>query len=580
MKNIQTVLITIVIFAGFSSCNKDFLTENPKGVLFEEQLNTPTIAEAFAIAAYSSLDGYFTGGVAEPRNPRFGDWGFNAGLSNWNFSDVRSDDAYKGGGGTGDQGDIHSMEIMTDIFPTCINASRRWKVLYAAIKRCNDAIKIISKMEERDYPVKNVRIAEMKFLRGHFYFQLKIVYNKVPWIDETLTADEVIKVKNDLSSEALWAKIEGDFATAKAVLPVTQREKGRATKYAASTYLAKTYLYQKKFDKALIEADEVINSGKFGLLNDYTKLWQVEFENSQESIFAIQYSIKDGSFYGNVNWANLLNVPRKPTIGTGYDGGDGFFQSSQNAGNVYKTDVNGLPLFDTYNNSDVTNMTNTSIDVSTTVPVDPRLDHNIGRPGIMWLDMDVYNRTWVRDVTTYGQNYVKKGLISVKSPFIVQGFPWAASALNTYILRYADLLLIKAECLIEMGGDINEARILINQVRNRAKNSIYVMKKDMSGPAANYKIEAYPAANWDQVYARKALQFERRLEFMYEGQRFFDLVRWDMVSQTMNEYFRVEKTKRNYLVSAQFTRGVHEYMPIPQDEMDLVPGIYTQNPGY
>lgn len=580
MKKIKIFIIAALILSGINSCKKDFLTENPKGVLFEKQLNTPAVAEGFSIAAYSALDGYFTGGATDPKTPRYGDWGFNAGLNNWNFSDVRSDDAYKGGGGTGDQGDIHSMEIMTEIYPNNINGSRRWKVLYAAIKRCNDAIKTIDKMSEREYPQKNVRIAEMKFLRGHFYFQLKVVFNKVPWIDENLSTEEAKKVKNDLTSEALWAKIENDFTEAKAGLPITQNDKGRATKYAAATYLSKTYLYQKKYDKALEEANEVINSGRYGLLNDYTKLWQVEYENSQESIFAIQYSINDGSFYGNVNWANLLNTPKKPTIGTGYNGGDGFFQASQNAVNVYKTDANGLPLFDTYNMSDATDMTNTDIDVTTTTPVDPRLDHNIGRPGIMWLDMDVYNITWIRDLTTYGPYYVKKGLVSVKSPYILQGWPWSASALNSYILRYADVLLIKAECLIEGGGNLNEARNLINQVRDRAKNSTYVKKKDGSGPAANYKIEPYSLAGWNQAYARKALQFERRLEFIYEGQRFFDLVRWDIAAQAMNEYFSVEKTKRNYYVSAQFTKGTHEYMPIPQDEMDLAPGTYNQNQGY
>ena len=580
MKKIKIFLISTVILAGFTACKKDFLTENPKGVLFEEQLNTPAVAEGFAIAAYSSLDGYFTGGVADPRNPRYGDWGFNAGLTNWNFSDVRSDDAYKGGGGTGDQGDIHSMEIMTDIYPTNINGSRRWKVLYAAIKRCNDAIRTMQKLTVQAYPARDTRIAEMKFLRGHFYFQLKIVFNRLPWIDESITSDESKAVKNDLTSEALWGKIEGDFSAAKAALPVNQSEKGRASKYAASTYLAKVFLYQKKYDKALAEANEVINSGKYALLNDYTKLWQVEFENSQESIFAIQYSIKDGSFYGNVNWANLLNVPKKPTVGTGYDGGDGFFQASQNAVNVYKTDNDGHPFFDTYNSSNATDMTNVNIDVTTTTPVDPRLDHNIGRPGVMWLDMDVYNKTWVRDETTYGQYFVKKGLISAKSPYILQGFPWAASALNSYILRFADVLLIKAECLIESGGDLNEARNLINQIRGRAKNSTYVKKKDGSGPAANYKIEPYSLLGWNQDYAKKALQFERRLEFIYEGQRFFDLVRWDIAEQAMNEYFRVEKTKRNYYVSAKFTKGIHEYMPIPQDEIDLASGIYIQNQGY
>ena len=131
-----------------------------------------------------------------------------------------------------------------------------------------------------------------------------------------------------------------------------------------------------------------------------------------------------------------------------------------------------------------------------------------------------------------------------------------------------------------MNQDLDGARTLINQVRNRAKNSRYVQKVDGSGDAANYVIEPYSAAGWTQEYARRALRFERRLELAMEGHRFYDLVRWGVAESVMNTYFTGESDNVIYLDGAQFTPNKHEYLPIPQDEIDLAPTLYSQNQGY
>ncbi len=162
-----------------------------------------------------------------------------------------------------------------------------------------------------------------------------------------------------------------------------------------------------------------------------------------------------------------------------------------------------------------------------------------------------------------------------------QGWPWGASQLNWQIIRYADLLLYKAEALIELGGDnLDEARTLINRVRARAMNSEYV--KDFNDPskyAANYKIGLYPAAGWNQDYARKALRTEMRLEKALEGERFFDLVRWGIAKEVMTAYFNAEKDTRIYYQNASFDSG-EEYYPIPVAQYNFSLGKYTQNPGY
>jgi hypothetical protein len=169
---------------------------------------------------------------------------------------------------------------------------------------------------------------------------------------------------------------------------------------------------------------------------------------------------------------------------------------------------------------------------------------------------------------------------------MVKGWPWGGSALNHTIIRYADVLLWKAEALIELNRQ-NEAVALINQIRSRAKNSKYVLAWNNTSAtdyAANYKIETYqPGVNviWTQDFARKALRFERKLELALEGDRFFDLVRWGVADQVLNqEFFPKEKQLRTYYTNARFVKGRDEYFPIPQAQINFSGDIYKQNPGY
>lgn len=111
-------------------------------------------------------------------------------------------------------------------------------------------------------------------------------------------------------------------------------------------------------------------------------------------------------------------------------------------------------------------------------------------------------------------------------------------------------------------------------------NSEYV--KDFNDPskdAANYKIGLYPATGWTQDYARKALRTEMRLEKAMEGERFYDLVRWGIAKETMNNYFAAERDNRMYYQNASFETG-EEYFAIPTAQYNFSGGKYTQNPGY
>ena len=558
MKTIYKLIAFIVIIT-FGACD-EFLEELPQGSLSEEQLvNSEEGVEALVIAAYSTLNGQ----IDNASNA------FNSPATNWSFGDVVADDAYKGGGGVGDQNNIHLMEIFSTN-AGIIDLERKWLASYEGVSRTNAAIRAIRDFEGWEQSQKDLRVAEMRLLRGHFYFDLKKIYNLIPFIDESLiTSEEIRAVSNrELTSDELWAKIEEDFIFARNTLPDVQEQVGRATKGSANAYLAKTYIFQEKWEAAIDAADLVINSpAGYGLLTNFLNVFEPEFNNSEESVFAVQYSINDGARNNGYNGSigdRLIN-PGGPFFAI-----RGFLRPTQNLINAYKTDANGLPLFDTFNNADLTD----------TDPVDPRLDHTVGRPGIPYLELpEVYDASWARDPDVYGPYSPKKRVVPFTKPeFTLTIWPFS-HAMNYMVIRFADVLLWKAEALIETEG-LEEARAIINQVRRRARDGEMVMKLDGSGPAANYFMDEYTTMWTDVDLARTALRFERRLEFAHEGHRFFDLVRWDVAEEVMNAYIAVEKSKRTYLSEAQFQSGKHEYFPIPRNQIDLSGGLLEQNPGY
>jgi starch-binding outer membrane protein, SusD/RagB family len=557
MKKIHIILSTALLIGFTTACNEDdFLDKQPKGSLSGGQLLDPAGAESLVTAAYAGLAQNF--GEVGPA--------FTYPASNWSFSDMRSDDAYKGGGGTGDISDYHSLEI-GNVTADNSTINNKWRGLFYGIARTNSALRALNQISESDFELVKRRIAEVKVLRGHFYFDLVKNYGTFPYIDETVPETEIKNVKNDLTREQLWDKIESDFRTAIDDLPEFNEQPGRINKYAAHAYLAKAHIFQQEWSDALTHAEAVITSGKYSLFSDFAKLWDVDSEHGSEFVFSIEYSTEDGSNFGNINWGNLLNAPR----GKAYNG-DGFHIPSQNLVNAYKVDADGLPLFDTFND----------VDVAETSLVDPRLDHTVGRPGIPWKSYkaEVYNTSWVRNISDYGPYGPKKYHIDPTSPYMLKGWPWGGSPLNWPLIKYSDVLLWKAEALVELNQNLEDAREIVNEIRSRAKNSPYVKKLDGSGNAANYLVGLYTSGVWTREYARKAVRFERRLELALEGHRFYDLVRWDEAGNVLNKYFDEESIKRSYYSNAAFIDGKHGYLPVPQAEIDRAAGTYVQYTPY
>ena len=567
MKNILSFAFISMLL--FSTACKKALDYTPKGAVSSSDLTSPAAIEGLVIAAYAAI------GNGDMIGPIYSKWAYGA---------VRSDDTYKGGGGTGDVGEIDAMEHYNLVTPTMdAFVSRTWKNLFKSISRANVALRAVNNLDESAYPQKKVRQGELRFLRAHSYFAMKQLYKNIPIFDENATAEDILKVSNDLSNDESWNKIAADFQFAVDNLPESQSEIGRANKYAAQAYLAKVKLYQayeqdethhvtsinqSRLQEVITLTQAVIASGKYHLNADIADNFLPETENGPESIFAIQFTINDGTTAGRMNFEDGLNYPH----GAPQYGCCGFNAGSQNLVNAYTTDANGLPNFETFNNT-IANLN--------TATVDPRLDHTIGIDGhpYKYDNTKPFSNSWVRDPGVYGNFHTMRNQqLATSSSYFKLG-PFMGSAKNYDVLRYDDILLIQAEAYIELGQQ-EKALPLINQVRARAAASTERLKKADGNFASKYKIEQYLSAGWTQAYARKALQWERRLEFATEGERFFDLVRWGIAEQTLNAYLDIERIRRPFLATAHFTAGRDEYLPVPQSEITFTKGLYKQNPGY
>lgn len=569
MKNLFIYSLSSIFLAtGLFSCKEEFFEKRPLGVTSEAQLNNLEGAEALLIGAYSILDGVGAtagGGVGTQQQ---------AAGSNWIHGDLRADDAYKGSIAS-DLPDITPFETYS-VLSTNSYLDPKWYTLYDGVARSNSVLRAVHNATNISETDANRITAEARFLRAHYHFDAKRIWNNVPFIDENMTDTRVANTEN------IWPKIEADLQYAIDILPINQADVGRATKGVAQTYLAKVYLFQDKYAEAKPLLDAVISSGKYGLNECFGDNFDAETRNSKESVFAVQQSVDDGATNSaNGGYGEVLNYPFFGVFCCGY------FQPSQNLVNAFKTDANGLPLLDTFNETDVTSgegIPNNAAFTPYAGTLDPRLDYTVGRRGIPYQGFGNFQINWVRN-PSYGGPYAPRKNVPQQSqlggPLTASTGPVWKSVNNYEFIRYSDILLMRAEVAVEE-NDLTAALGYVNEVRNRAKNGC-VIQFENGTPAANYKVEPYPAFS-DQEYARKAVRFERRLELAMEGHRFFDLVRWDVAAEVLNTYLAKESTRRTYLKGAQFTEGRDEYLPIPEvqivnSSIDGRPTL-TQNLGY
>jgi hypothetical protein len=570
MSMVMAMVMVLVV-----SCRDSFLEVAPTGSLADAQLATKAGVEGVLIGAYAALNGVFGNRLEGPNH--------------WVTGSICGGDANKGT----DPGDYSSINPMQryETDPTQGDLSALWRGRYEGVSRCNTVLRLLSQAKDIS-PADAARIAgEARLLRGHFYFDLKKHFNSIPYFDEKTPASEIPKIAN---SPAVWDKIEADFQFAFTNLPETLGQAGRVNKWAAAAYMGKAKLYQKKYAEAKTWFDNTINNGKttngkkYQLLEDYTQIFNAEYDNHAEAVMDVESSMNTGNV-ANANYFDDLNYP----YNTGLDGPGnccGFFQPSFDLANTFRT-KDGLPLMDGSYNSDA-NALKHDYGVESSAPftpdagpVDPRLDHSIGRRGIPYLDWIAHpGKAWIR-AQPYAGPYSPKKYVYYKSQEnkLTDGSSWTRgyATMNYTIIRFADVLLMAAEAEIE-AGSLAKARELTNLVRARAANKAHWVKKADGTPAANYVIALYPESAFaSKASANEVVRMERKLELSGEGHRFFDLVRWGIAEPVLNAYLRNEaKILVTKFGGAKFTAGNDEYYPIPQREIDLQGTVLKQNPGY
>ncbi|MGM1054733.1 MAG: RagB/SusD family nutrient uptake outer membrane protein [Bacteroidota bacterium] len=587
-KSYSIMLLAISFSMFLSSCSEDFLDKPAFGSLSDKVLADEKGVNALLIGTYGALGGTTDYAALGGGNP------WEATPSNWIYGDITGGDAHKGSDG-GDQPAINTIATYS------VNASNgffntKWKALYEGVTRANNVLRVLEQVEEIGEEERANISGQARFLRGHYYFELKKMYNMVPWIDETT---ENTNVPNDLD---IWPNIEADFQFAYDNLPATQGEVGRANKWAAGAYLGKTYLYQAKYPEAKSVFTEVINSGitsnglGYDLVEDFNHNFNAEFENNKESVFAIQMVANDGTnSIGNANTALMLNYPYNSPFRC-----CGFYQPTQDLVNSFRTNQSGLPFLNNYNSNPVKSdqgILSSEPFTPDTQSLDPRLDWTVGRRDVPYHDWGYHpGYDWVREQSSGGPYAPKKHIYwQYHADIYADQSSWApGNAININVIRFADVLLLAAEAEANSGG-LSKALEYVNRVRARMANNPEFWLKDYINPAeplsgfsdefaANYNISKYPEGSFSSKdFAMDAIMFERRIELAMEGHRFFDLVRWGVAEEVLNNYVQYESQITTDIRGASFSQN-DKYFPIPQRQIDLSTTsegpVLQQNDGY
>ena len=569
--------LLLVQSAFFVSCS-DFLNEQvPQATLTQDEVKNPKYVDNVIISAYAGLLSIED---------------MNASFSLWNY-DTRSDDAFVGGAAYSDGAVFHEMEKGVGIMTTDWPYASIWTRFYKYLSRVSLSLDMLSEADQNNDVIKQ-RTAEMKFLRAYGHFQLKRLFKFIPFVNKlNMTAEDYENLSNrEYTNDEGWQQIINDLEDAYAVLPATQAEKGRPTKAACAAFLAKVYLYKAYHqDDETTHAVTSINEKELQKVVDYTEPSnfigydmegdmhnnfrpEEEYENGKECLWAIQYSKNDGTTYGNLNFSNRLIVPCVQGV---LDAGCDFYKPSHNLVDAYRTDADGMPLLDNFYEEDY--------EVGSPQTVDPRLFVTVGLPGTPYMFNEKYmmseSKNWGRANGTYGYFVSLKQNVdpALLDKYLFNADNQIASSMNRIVFRYADVLLMRAEALAQL-GNTDDAIELVNKVRQRAldmKTSSIVAKY-----AAKYNVH-YAVGMYEGSYSKdeamKIIKMERRLELAMESERFFDLVRWGDAEQVINKFYNEESKRLNFLTGAYFTKNKNEYLPIPDEQIAASNGHYKQNIG-
>jgi hypothetical protein len=497
-ENFAKRLFILLLFFSITGCKK-FITKDVVGQYPESEFYK-TAAQAIASinAAYQPL------AFTTSNNNRL-----------WVFGDVASDDAAKGGN-PGDQADIEFIDQF-NINSTNGNLASIWALLYDGITRCNLVLSKVPAIE-MDINLQERIIAEAKFLRSYYYFELINIFGDVPIVLVPLNPDE-LQIAQSPVQQIFETVIEPDLTDAANNLPASYSgpDVGRATSGAATALLAKAYLFQAKWDLAASTAAKVINSNVYDLMPVYSQNFSQQFKNNKESVFAVQHLTGQDPKLGSE-----LNQYFAPQIESGY-------------------------YFNAPTQNFVDEFEKTAADV-----VDPRLDYTVGRDSMTWFNNRLFDKAWSAS-TGYLTRKHQQPLSEVTNK--------SDGNLNYEAIRFADVLLWYAEALNESGHSV-EALGPLNRVRKRARESYLYDSLQAGYP--DIPTDLLPdITSTSQLDVRKAIQHERRVELGFEFHRYFDIIRWgkDYAMQALSD-----KPNFNY--------DINKHFPIPQIERDRNKALY------
>ncbi len=503
---IHLPFLSFVLILGMVSC-EDALDQTPISNLGSNGFYRNADDFNLAIAgAYSSLRTY-------PQR-------------HFDLFEVRSDNIYSPGSVGRDHNNINNF--VTTLETSSVLGSH-WNATYAGIVRSNTVLEQISEDLIGDVMLFNQYSGEARFLRALYYFDLVRAFGGVPLVDRPLSPEEALEIGRSTPSEIYDVLIVPDLLSAIDQLPDTYaaEDMGRATSWAARALLARVYLTRSgpdygiagpglgvdEYEEALTLLDEIIANGPFGWVTDYASIFAYNNENNPDIVFDVQL-ISGGQGAGSEYPALQYPQGFGAAMGFPYNGGtspDGDKEVSVDLVNAY----------------DTTNVTDL-------------------RRVVFMLD------GWMDPITS----------AFVPTPFVSKFLDVSAAlgnadrfdfGINFPIIRYTDVLLMRAEALLQTGGSQAEVDQVVNEVRTRAG------------------IPSVANVNYEE------LMEERRREFAGEGLRWHDLVRSGLVKTTMDEWLPVADTQDQMPESLDINFVIY---PVPFNQIDVKLGLYDQNPGY
>jgi len=497
-KYLFTTIITLTLFSTIStSCSDEFV--DPKveySIDSENYFNSKADYDNALIAAYDLLQSSYV---------------------NVLLGEIASDNTLAGGESPTD---VIGFQQIDDMIHTQTNSNLRdiWNWMFAGVQRANY---ILEFKDKTDFEGKTQLLAETRFLRAYYQFELVKWFGGIP-----MKGDARFKIGDEKtvprsSVEEVYASIEADLIYASANLSPTASQKGRVTKGAAQALLGKTYLYQNKFAQAATALDAVIGSGKYSLVSDYDSMFELAGENGAESVFEVQYTDVEGAGFGCLQCS-------EGNVAVGFSGVRNFsgplFSSGFSFNIPTKESADAFEVGDKRKDVAI-------LDIAAFAAANTSYDNGKG--------------------VTYGKGnedtgYFNRKYLPRKRSANAQGDLNLTNPNNYRSIRYADVLLMAAEAYNRGGIDDTKARTYLNQVRRRAFGD------------NNHDISASGAALTDFILA------ERRVELFGEGHRFFDLVR----------------TGKAVGKIPGFTANKNELFPLPIEEIQFANGNWKQNPGY